>query len=720
VLPAVAFPLGIISFFGTKAATLREVSMFTGSDVTMPSRLSPIIWDTGFAVWLLLAALYIPTHLYAREKDLSTFEFLRTMPLDRFRLWWYRLLIGITAMTGTGLTLWAIIMILKLFHQTSPDFMFHGKYIVVVSTCIAAILFSLSSFFSALFRRQLSAIAGVVFVFLLLGAIFWIGRTLDQGTSLLDSFPTYRTPSFFILLGKFSFTRNLDYLSILLLILCPSCLFLSLAVFARGNMARQSRRRTTLAYTLLAIVALSPVSLGFSRLLAGVETLDWISSDTFLLQSVSPDGTRILLESTHKEILEEEKHYARPKTKWNGESIVLIDLPKDQISTIEENRIFSDLDIMPVFPDTEGEGNKILLYKNHRGRMSRVFPNKIVLVDLKESRKTDIFSEYRSDNNRDRDVYATCSADGKCFALVKRPPKDRKEEGYITLVDSSGKFIGKHILPSSRGVEFWVNGWDYRSRLYFSQYSAEPSPLITCRRISPDNMIPEEIPDIPLDNYGIYTISPDGQKMALAKRPDADEEWKYGIYDIAKETYQPITVGAGRMSYFRWSPDNRMFAYTVPVDLPPGTDTGKAAWLSLSTLFLYDVETGVSRPAFDNALAHFSLHTWSPSGEYLLFSTRDIIERQSNTGEPFYVPDGPRKYHVVDIKSGRITAVSYPFEYKDHEGYLGRYLVRWISEDRLMWYDNKKLIATEYNGSNPQEIFRIENGKYYLYGEEQS
>ena len=721
ILPVVAVPLAVMSFFGTKAATLREMSVLPESSLTMPAPLSPVVWDTSFALWLLLAAIYIPTHLYAREKDLNTSVFLRTMPLDRFRLWWFRLLIGITAMAGVALTLWAIITILKLFHQTSPNFGSHATYIMMASGCAALILFSLSSFFSSLFRRQFSAIAGVIFVLLLFGAIVWIGWKLDQGTSVLDSFPTYTTPSLFILLGKFSLTRNLDYLSILLLILCPSFLFLSLAAFAKGNMARQSPRRIALTYTLLAIVALSPVSLGFSRLLAGVDALDWTLSDSFQFQGVSSDGTRILLKRTQQKLLRgalAKGHYALPKKNWGGNSIVLVDLKEGRIRTIEKNRIFRDLDITAHFTGIRGEANKILLYKMHRGKLSRIFPERITLVDLEESWEKDIFSEYRSDETRGQGAYASWSPDGTYFALIKRPPKDTSEEAYIALSDSSGNLIGKHIIPTSRGSELWTNGWDYRSRLYFTQYSTDPSPLITCRRISPDNMIPEEIPNAPFENYSIYGMSPGGRRMVLVKRSDSDEEWKYGVYDIARETYQPIAEDAVRMYYFRWSPDSRMLAYAVPADPPPGMEEKKRVWFS--KLFLYDVETGTSRPVSDKPLANFSMHTWSPSGGHLLFSHKDLIEGQSDTGETIFVAKEPTTHYVLAAGTGQITEVSYPFEFEDLKGYPKGYLLRWISEDKIIWFDREKLIATEPNGSNPQEIFRIEDGRYYLCGEEQS
>ena len=54
------------------------------------------------------------------------------------------------------------------------------------------------------------------------------------------------------------------------------------------------------------------------------------------------------------------------------------------------------------------------------------------------------------------------------------------------------------------------------------------------------------------------------------------------------------------------------------------------------------------------------------------------------------------------------------------EGRHGPWPKGWIFDDRLIWNTENRLIATDPDGSNPEEIFRIEDGRMYLYGEEQS
>jgi hypothetical protein len=554
----------------------------------------------------------------------------------------------------------------------------------------------------------LSAIAGVIFLFLLLGAVLWIGWKLDQATSLLASYyPTYETRSSFILLGKFAFARNLDYVSILLLIVCPTFLFLSLAAFARGNLARQTRRRTALTYTLLGIVALSPVSLGFSRLAAGIEPVDWVPTDSFWLQSISRDGTQILIGNTRKKNLGKVTHYVRPRSKWSGYSIDLIDLAEGRVRTIETNRIFRSLDISARFVEIGGKPQKVLLYKMHRGALSRVFADKIVLVDLETSRKKEIYSEHRFDENRGRGAYTSWSPDGQYFALIKRPPRDRKENGYIALADSSGNFIGKHMLAAPRESRLYEYGWDYKSRFYFTQYFEEPPQLIISRRISPDDMIPEEFPSAPFDNYVVSRISPDGRQIVLTKRPTVEAgKWKHGIYNVEDETYQSTSKRIGGY----WSPDSRMSVRMVLADPPPGVEPKKG--IHYSRLILYDKETGTSRPAIDEALPNLNVRRWSPSGKYLLLESRNYVEQLLDWGGTTFLLKDTR--YVLNIENDAMTEINHPFEFERNRGHR----LQWTLGDRLMWFDKDRLIATEIDGSKPEELFRIEKGKYYLYGKE--
>ena len=115
VLPAAAVPLAAMSFFLTKTAA---------------ERLTPVVWETGFALWLLVAAVYIPTHLFVREREMDTAGFLFAKPLDRFRLWWFRLCVGIAMLAVVGTTLFIVVAILgRFYHTENPYWLFQERTI---------------------------------------------------------------------------------------------------------------------------------------------------------------------------------------------------------------------------------------------------------------------------------------------------------------------------------------------------------------------------------------------------------------------------------------------------------------------------------------------------------------------------------------------------------------------------------------------------------------
>ena len=82
-MPALAAPLAAASFFLTRHLLLHPEN---------------VIWGFSVMIWLAFAAVYLPTHLYTRDKEIGATEFLFSKPLDRFRLWWIKLFIGVAAL----------------------------------------------------------------------------------------------------------------------------------------------------------------------------------------------------------------------------------------------------------------------------------------------------------------------------------------------------------------------------------------------------------------------------------------------------------------------------------------------------------------------------------------------------------------------------------------------------------------------------------------------
>jgi hypothetical protein len=706
ILPAVAVPLGLMSFFITTAATHREMAALPGFELT----LSPVVWDTTFGVWLLLAAIYIPTHLYAREKDLHTAEFLRTMPLDRFRLWWFRLLIGITVMAGVGLTLLAVIMILGAFQKTAPNFYGHAINTIVTTGCIALILFSLSSFFSSLFRRQLSAIAGIALTFVCFGAIFWALRKIDTMTTSVD---LHLQPfSIVTLWGRYTFLRTGDALGIFMLILCPSLLFVSLAAFARGSMARQSRRRITITYAFLTIVALSPVMLGFQQFFAGVETSAREWSDDILSWHPSPDGQYIALQSVRSE----------RSMKRNG-PLLALDLSRRQINTLGDNLIFPNPKMSAHFPRTDSGEERVYVYRYFRNEPPNIFPFTIDVMKPDGSRKRNIFTGRWFDSDESRyqfDAHSSESADGRYLALSKKPSKKWKQDGYIKIMEASGKKLGTYPIPMIEEGETRLAGWDYASRLYFFTDVREPYRILTFNRMSVEHMIPEEVPNLPPEILINTFMYPGGRWFMLRTRSESKDGPNWWLYDIEKETYKFL---GKNLSFPRSSPDGRLLAYS------------EYAWPEPrdKKLVLYDRQTGEGRSLLSDTDAGSGEHLsaghmqWSPSGKYLFYGYRHYTEEDTGQGMVLSAY-GPWEWRLLTVETGQTTAAAGPAELSRKD----LIEVRWIAHDRLVWRNRHSapsadvsvpknvLIVTEKDGSNPEELFRVKDGKYYLYGKEQS
>ena len=111
-------------------------------------------------------------------------------------------------------------------------------------------------------------------------------------------------------------------------------------------------------------------------------------------------------------------------------------------------------------------------------------------------------------------------------------------------------------------------------------------------------------------------------------------------------------------------------------------------------LLLYEPETGKKESiSLEGLPERVGTHSWSLSKEFLLLSSGSML-------------------YCFSLDSGKFREFA-PFTANMRS-------VRWIADDRLLWNLENKLIVTEYDGSNPREILRVEYGRFYFDGEGKS
>ena len=645
-------------------------------------RFSP--WD-AVAVLLWAAAAYIPSHLFAQERELNRSSFLQSMPMDSFRLWWFRILMGLMVLGSVAIVLATVVGALYFLYSGET-----GLFGTAKTLAMSILLFSLSSLFSAFMKRQLSAIVCTALVVPFLG-MAWAIRFYSW-------IPGFR---------MYSFPRMNNYPVIVILILPPLLLLASLALFAKGNVWKRTKKHLALAYAPSAIVALVPVAIGFSYLFKDAEKLAWAWSDEVFVRDISTGGTRLVLRSGGKHLEYPRGYYSgRLFTKEKAGRLTHIDLAERRIRTLDIEQRDYDFDV---------KGEKVILSRQLTSGMlprylnSAILPDEIDLADFEDGWKRNLYTGRWFDRSS---AVAHWSVDGNYVSLIKYPSQNWKEDGSISILDSDGNVLGEQAIPRSEKVEMYWFGWDTDSRFYFSRTLMGPSPRTICWRFRPDNMSPEEIPFLSGDGYFSGRISPDGRRILIGRAQEFPEEWKYWIYDISHE--KESRLDSKTMSESKWSPNGRTLACVYESDSPPGITSEKVQFNKLS---LYDVETGESRSVLTEAVPNLNLLEWSPSGEYLIFRYPAYEHSKRNWGRVNTV----FKFNVVSAKTGLVSEIAGPV-IKNWKYYSREFDPRWISENRLLWtakWDGK-LFATEPDGSNPQEVFRIKDGKFYLYGEEQS
>jgi hypothetical protein len=679
-MPVAAVPLAAMSFFVAKAAFRQP---------------TPVVWGTSFAVWLIVAAIYIPTHLYIREWETGAGHFLYSKPLDRFRLWWIWLLVGLVTLTSVGIVLFGVTDALSRIYFGGVLFEIDRELIIYFSLIATVMIFCLSSFFSAIFKKQLNSIIATILAIILALVLYEVKFYLpDRANALIE----FHQKGGFNLFGMYSFSSSINHSLIRILILCPVMLFCSLALFAKTDVWRGSRTAVVQAYGLSGIVALVPILLGFAQLKAGMRISDVdrrsLYDNRFDVEGAAEDGTNILLKTRAKDL-------------------VALDLSSKEIYNLPGGWEYSYRPALKgerILMTEEYSGMLSDIYDSVFGKRPGIFPIRIVLHDRHGGWKKNLYtSRWLSSRHRFGGARAYWSVDGTYIALVKWPYEKRGEDGFIEILDQDGNQFGKHIVPLIGGETIRVVGWDYDSRFYFGR--PNPGPL-TYWRISPNNLAPEEIPRLSETGFIFDPVSPDGRWMLTLRENDQGDHG-YWIYDIAGDALHYVGKEAGRHT---WSPDGRYLAYRAQTDPPDGEESPRRD--SYSRLLLHKLETKKTISVSPKPFYDLSLYSWSPSGKYLLIGY-SIRETTSN-GEK--KADARTKWKwttsILSMDTLQITPISHRtatlyYYYQDAR-------LPWISDDRLMWRGKNKLIVTEHEGSNSQELFRIEDGRFYLYGEEQS
>jgi len=648
VLPVAAVPLAALSFFLTKTET---------------HRLAPVVWEICFALWLLLAAVYIPTHLYAREKDVKTADFLFSRPLDRFRLWWLRLLIGIASLAGMGIVLYAVTMGLTHSYQADNAFDIYRDNTVRAAIYTAIFLFSLSAVFSAVLRKQVTAIVGVIIALIAIYAILLIAR---YGVSV---------PS-----GFWAFTNNLNEPFVRSLVISPALLFISLLLFARGKVRKQTRSRVAFAYSFAVLAALVPMAAGLDFALPDLKLLGKTpGTPTIRIMDISEDGTRMLLSLYDQ-----------------AERLVAFDLSRKQVNMIDRGLIYGSA----LTPRDEG----IIYFKQRRIGPLRISKQGIQI-------QSDFTGENKTVSSRSSwgDWYwlkqvPKISPDGAYLATTASTDVKLRESGYVKITDSSGKKLWKQEFPVLEKALIYPMGWDYQSRFYFGKSYEKGYDHREYWRVGRDDrgdFVPEQVPNLTAQNMWRLRVHGGRWIRYLKVIPGGYRgRHEYWIYDIAKEENRLLSISTLETE---WSKDGTLTAYLERIGDEPETEQGRPIPFNLSiNLAIYEPATGNRFSVLVENTMEAWLEAFSPSNKYLLLG--------SNRREPLLFSLDTRKITKIQLPEKDWNSIC------DH----WQHQLIWIGEDRLLWVSQNRLFVTETAGSNPREIFRFEGNRFYIDGKEQS
>jgi len=628
--------------------------------------LEPGIWMVTFGIWLFAGAFIISMKLYAPRKypDL----FLPSMPLDRFRLWWLLFFTGITVLVATGLVLYVVTTLLT--HSYPKSGLYESLWRNRLWTCISVsmLIYGVTASFSFPtpglpefpWRNRLWTCMNVSMLICSVMMMFLIEHSSFRSIVLSSR------AAILLLFGPADvlwriFSDSPVSLGVRFLVPVPALLFLSLALFTGEDLWRRTRRTILLGYTFSAVVTLLPTAIGIAYLhsranASSVSIMAPTKVSEIEVHEIFPDGNRILLEINPAFLL------------------VSVDMARQKIYRIGKG--------YSVYMNAKKD---VFAYRRF-APFPVPYSSELVLSDFRGTHRTPLlkesFGSYISP--------PIWSNDGRLLGITCHDSCGQGGESFVAIYDGSGSLKGKHeILLLGKKDFIHAIGWDSESRFYFSKHVYKgKAKLVTHWRVRADDLTPEHVLFLPQDIHQRKSLSPDGGWIVNRKELDessVDELW---LYDIVQKKDHLVSTN---LHDYEWSSNGKMVAYIEEAGTKEDEIRNESPF---HRLVLYEPATGEKASiSMEGAPRVFRIYSWSPSSDHILLGAR---------------PDP----YALSVKTKEIRRIPSP------EGLW--HSVQWMADDRLIWAVRNKLITTDPDGSNPEEIFRIENSKYYLYGKEQN
>ncbi len=602
--------------------------------------LDPETWILAFAMLLLLAALFIPTILYARGRNIHDSQFPLLIPLDRFRRWWFMLIIGLSIVAAVGVVLYGTTTVLTHFYRRLPAFEHRLTEMTLTVICIAVSLFSFSAFISAFFKKQVPAsVAVMLAVFVLWVSWLIVSVGVEPVKTLVKTFE-----------------KDPNYWRVCFLVFCPGLLFASMAVYVRKDFRKRTRRRVALGYSAAALAALVPTAAGAAYLSRGIMEAFKPSPPRIMGMDISGDGNRMVFNISP------------------GKVLISVDLIKRRAYRIDKGGSFD------VRMKDRGDA---FVYSKTKSILS----SKVILSNFEGTRKkivsTNSFLSYIS--------VGFWSKDGAYFGMINSEGMLTGGRKTVVICDSTGKILGEYEFPALEEAWIFPIGWDNKQRFYFfKNLNKRGTTITTYWRVKPDDIAPEQVSFLRQDHSYYMWLSPDGRWATGSRRLDDSGKRELWLYDIAQETSLLVSQN---WASFKWSHDGAIFAFLEDVVEQDDEDATEEL---PRRLILYRPETGARTSVLlGDALEIDSIQSWSLSNAHLLLISK-----------------GYKRRYVFSIDTKLFQEIPRP---SDKFIYLPK---AWIADERLLWIAKTGLVATEYDGSNPKEIFRVEGGKFYFDGKE--
>jgi ABC-type transport system involved in multi-copper enzyme maturation permease subunit len=641
-LPVAAAPVAAISFLMVKASGQFH---------------EKAVWDVAFGLWISAAAIYIPAHLYARKADSGAASFLSSHAIDRFRLWWLKLAAGASVFALVSGILYIMTVLFRRLYPGLVGFELLQENILSEYALFAVFVFCYTSLISTFFKRLLTALAGAFLLFF----------SVSLALAVID------------LLFRISLPSNFPWL------LCPAMLLASLAVFARGNLWKQTRGCLALGYGIsIAITVLATAAIDPAPFSAGLRKLASFSPVNYYR------NTMLLISRMSYPVPNQDRRAWRP---GKAEIVEVFDISPDGKLILldmypEWRLVMVNIDDLTMETVQRDEG--FIKY----GRMNSTGTSfaystgmgSLFLSNIQGTHKKKLLMTKASPHSGSLNFM--WSLDGNLLAVTRSFLEDPPQVALVNFYDSGGELLGQYLPSPLREAAVWPIGWDSESRFYFSMAETKRGePHRGYWRIRPTEKMPEPVPY--LDEYGCSEsgVSSDGKWIVCVAY---GQEYKSVLRRF------DVTGGAefrlpAEEHECHWAHDGKRLAYIE--------DSGMEA--ADRKLKLLEPDTGetISIP-LDLLEPSCKVHSWSTSDRCLLLTSGWPV------AEPYFFFVASQEFRKIE----RIWS---------HD--LDLNVLYWIPEDNLAYFaDSDNVFTISIDDSGWKEIFRFTGEKFIRPGEEQS